>query len=122
MNEKLFNHLDINIENTHLPDGMKENPLESGPEYESLIKKAGGIDLQVLGIGANSHIGFNEPTSSLGSRTRIKTLTQKTMKDNSRFFKKDEFQPHLAVTMGISTIMESRKIILHISFIIYFFL
>ncbi len=112
MNDLLFSHLDINIENTHLPDGMKENPMESGPEYEGKIKKAGGIDFQVLGIGANSHIGFNEPTSSLGSRTRIKTLTQKTMKDNSRFFKKDEFQPYLAVTMGISTIMESRKIIL----------
>lgn len=112
MNEKLFRHVDIPPGNTHLPDGMKANPLEAGGEYEEKIKHSGGIDLQVLGIGVNGHIGFNEPTSSLGSRTRIKTLTQKTLQDNSRFFDKDEFQPYLAVTMGIGTIMEARKIIL----------
>lgn len=112
MDEHLFRHVDIDPARTHLPDGMKENPLEAGPEYEANIRRAGGIDLQILGIGTNGHIGFNEPTSSLGSRTRIKTLTAKTLADNRRFFGEGEFQPALAVTMGIGTILEARKILL----------
>jgi len=80
--------------------------------YEERIRAAGGIDLQLMGIGANGHIGFNEPSSSLRSRTRVKTLTKQTLKDNARLFAKDEFQPKLAITMGIATIMDARRILL----------
>ncbi|HSX85046.1 MAG TPA: glucosamine-6-phosphate deaminase, partial [Cellvibrio sp.] len=72
----------------------------------------GGIDIQLLGIGRNGHIGFNEPSSSLMSRTRIKTLTRATIDDNARFFGPDEYQPHLSITMGIGTILESKKVVL----------
>jgi len=112
MNENLFRHIDIQLENTHLPDGMTENPRNVGLEYERTIFQAGGIDLQVLGIGSNGHIGFNEPTSSLASRTRVKTLTRSTIRDNSQSLKPGEFQPHLAITMGIGTILEARRILL----------
>ncbi len=80
--------------------------------YEEEILEAGGIDLQLLGIGSNGHIAFNEPFSSLGSRTRIKTLTEKTRRDNARFFKSIKEVPKYAITMGVGTIMDSRKIIL----------
>ena len=113
MNENLFDHVDIDKENTFLPSCAKgENPREQGLAYEAKIKQAGGIDLQILGIGANGHIGFNEPTSSLASRTRIKTLTQQTLTDNSRLFKPDEEQPTLAMTMGIATILDARYVLL----------
>jgi glucosamine-6-phosphate deaminase len=91
---------------------MAENPLKVGPAYEKEIERAGGIDLQVLGVGTDGHIGFNEPTSSLGSITRVKTLTKQTIEDNSRFFEPDEFQPKLAITMGIKTILDARRILL----------
>lgn len=112
MDTKLFEKIDINLSNTYVPDGMADNPLEVGPDYENLIKESGGIDLQILGVGTDGHIGFNEPTSSLGSITRVKTLTQKTIEDNSRFFLPKEFQPKLAITMGIKTILDSRRILL----------
>lgn len=113
MDKNLFDHVDINKSNTFLPTCARgENPREQGLSYEESIKKAGGIDLQILGIGANGHIGFNEPTSSLASRTRIKTLTQQTLDDNSRLFKSDEFQPTLAMTMGIATILDARYVLL----------
>ncbi|WP_159821305.1 glucosamine-6-phosphate deaminase [Colwellia sp. 20A7] len=113
MNQNLFNHVDINIDNTFLPTcNQGENPREQGLAYEEKIKQANGVDLQILGIGANGHIGFNEPTSSLASRTRIKTLTQQTLNDNSRLFNKDEFQPTLAMTMGIATILDARYVLL----------
>ncbi|MCH2176437.1 MAG: glucosamine-6-phosphate deaminase [Lentisphaeria bacterium] len=112
MNENLFSKVDIDLTKTFVPPGDAKNPLEAGPAYEKMIIEAGGIDLQLLGIGANGHIGFNEPTSSMRSRTRIKTLTEKTVKDNSRFFAPDEFQPSLAITMGIATILEARQVVL----------
>jgi glucosamine-6-phosphate deaminase len=112
MQTQFFDHIDILTRNTHTPDGAAPDPTLVGPEYELRIKEAGGIDLQLLGIGANGHIGFNEPSSSLSSRTRIKTLTPKTIQDNSRFFRKGEFQPHLAITMGIGTILEAKRILL----------
>ena len=112
MNQNLFDPINIISKNTYVPDGMGENPLDSGPLYEKKIKDAGGIDLQVLGVGTDGHIGFNEPTSSLQSKTRIKTLTHQTLEDNSRFFSEDEFQPKLAITMGIGTILESRRILM----------
>ena len=112
MDDNLFSKIDIDKANTQVPDGMAENPLEVGPAYEKMIQEAGGIDLQVLGVGTDGHIGFNEPTSSLGSITRVKTLTQQTIEDNSRFFEPDEFQPKLAITMGIKTILDARRILL----------
>ncbi|MBL4909376.1 MAG: glucosamine-6-phosphate deaminase [Alteromonadaceae bacterium] len=113
MNENLFDHVDINKNNTFLPTCTQaQNPREQGLAYEAKIKAAGGVDLQILGIGANGHIGFNEPTSSLASRTRIKTLTQQTLTDNSRLFKPDEEQPTLAMTMGIATILDARYVLL----------
>lgn len=112
MNTQLFDHIDIADKNTHVPNGSTKDPLKSCTEFEYAIKEAGGIDLQLLGIGQNGHIGFNEPSSSLASRTRVKTLTQNTISANQRFFAEDEFQPHLAITMGIGTIMEAKSILL----------
>jgi glucosamine-6-phosphate deaminase len=113
MAENLFNHVDIDVNNTYLPTcAPGENPRAQGLAYEDKIKQQGGVDLQILGIGANGHIGFNEPTSSLSSRTRIKTLTQQTIKDNSRLFAADEVQPTMAMTMGIATIMDARYVLL----------
>jgi glucosamine-6-phosphate deaminase len=113
MNKNLFDHVDIDKSKTFLPTcNQGENPRKQGLAYENKIAEAGGLDLQILGIGANGHIGFNEPTSSLASRTRIKTLTQQTLDDNSRLFSADEFQPTLAMTMGIATILEARYVLL----------
>ncbi len=121
--ENFFKHININPANVHIPQGMfgdlKISPYETDPKveaycqwYEEQIKKYGGIDLQILGIGANGHIAFNEPGSSLGSRTRIKTLTERTRQDNSRFFKSIDEVPKYAITMGIGTIMEAKEVIL----------
>jgi glucosamine-6-phosphate deaminase len=107
--ENLFRHINIAKENIHLPDGMTKDIPKFCAKYEKRIKAAGGIDLQVLGIGTDGHIGFNEPTSSLASRTRIKTLTQQTRKDNARFFGSEDAVPHHVITMGIGTIMEARQ-------------
>jgi glucosamine-6-phosphate deaminase len=112
MNDRLFNHVDIRPENTHVPNGLADDPLAACADYEVAIGAQGGIDIQLLGIGRNGHIGFNEPASSLSSRTRVKTLTRATIEDNSRFFTDGEYQPHLAITMGIGTIMEARRVVL----------
>jgi glucosamine-6-phosphate deaminase len=112
MNQKLFNHIDINKHNTFIPECIDGNYELSCINFELEIKKHGGIDLQLLGIGSNGHIGFNEPTSSLNSRTRVKALTKNTISNNARFFKENELQPSMAITMGIGTIMESQKILL----------
>jgi glucosamine-6-phosphate deaminase len=109
MNENLFEHINIKMENTHVPDGMAADVPATCAAYERAIVEAGGIDLQVLGIGSDGHVGFNEPTSSFASRTRIKTLTQQTVADNARFFEGDESKvPHHCITMGIGTIMDAR--------------
>ena len=113
MNREFFERIDIDKRKTFLPYcGEGENPRLVGPRYEQKIVDAGGIDLQLMGIGVNGHIGFNEPSSSLNSRTRVKTLTKQTLKDNSRLFSKEEFQPKLAITMGIATILEARRVLL----------
>ncbi|OUL58938.1 glucosamine-6-phosphate deaminase [Pseudoalteromonas ulvae] len=112
MNEQLFDHVDINKANTFVPPGDAKNPISACKEYEDKIVAAGGIDVQLLGIGRNGHIGFNEPSSGLTSRTRVKTLTKETIDDNARFFAADEYQPHLSITMGIGTILDSRKVVL----------
>ncbi|NTS78720.1 glucosamine-6-phosphate deaminase [Catenovulum sp. SM1970] len=112
MNEQLFDHVDIDKANTQVPPGNDANPIEACKKYEADIVAQGGIDVQLLGIGRNGHIGFNEPSSSLASRTRVKTLTKETIDDNARFFSEGEYQPELSITMGIGTILESKKVVL----------
>ena len=112
MMSNLFSHVDISRDNVHLPDGNAQDLREACRKYEKQIKDVGGIDLQVLGIGANGHIGFNEPTGSFASRTWVKILSEQTIQDNSIYFDKLEEVPRHVVTMGIATIMESRHCLL----------
>lgn len=107
--ENLFRHVNIAKKNVHIPDGNAKDIPKFCAKYEKQVRAAGGIDLQVLGIGTDGHIGFNEMTSSLASRTRIKTLTRQTVKDNARFFGSEAKVPHHVITMGIGTIMEARQ-------------
>jgi glucosamine-6-phosphate deaminase len=109
-----FDHININPARTHVPSGLLSGDLVAQfcSRYENAIRHVGGIDLQILGIGSDGHIGFNEPSSSLASRTRIKTLTPRTRNDNARFFDNEDDVPHHVITMGIGTIMESRSILL----------
>ena len=107
--ENLFQHINIVKENVHIPDGNAQEIPKFCHNYEDQIVTAGGIDLQVLGIGTDGHIGFNEPSSSLASRTRIKTLTRQTCMDNARFFGSEQSVPRHVITMGIGTIMEARQ-------------
>lgn len=110
--ENLFDHINVNESRVYIPHGMTDDVEEFCQWYERQIEEAGGIDLQILGIGANGHLAFNEPGSSLGSRTRIKTLTEKTVRDNARFFADGESVPHQAITMGIGTIMDAETVLL----------
>jgi len=112
MEENLFRHVNIHAENVHIPDGQAQNIPEFCQGYEAQIRAGGGIDLQVLGIGTDGHIGFNEPTSSLASRTRIKTLTLETRRDNAHFFGSEDAVPRHVITMGIGTILDARNILL----------
>ena len=112
MDREFFDHIDIDKSKTLVPPGNAENPLIACRDYERAIADVGGIDIQLLGIGRNGHIGFNEPTSCLASRTRVKTLTRETIEDNARFFSEGETQPQLSITMGIGTIMEARLVVL----------
>ena len=110
--ENLFKHINIPGHRIHIPDGLAPDIPVFCKQYEGAIMAAGGIDLQVLGIGTDGHIGFNEPSSSLASRTRIKTLTKRTREDNAPFFGSEENVPRHVITMGVGTIMESRKCLL----------
>jgi glucosamine-6-phosphate deaminase len=112
MNVNLFDYINIDKNNVHIPDGNSKNIEESCRVYDKLIDEKGGIDLQILGIGANGHIGFNEPEEELNVGTSIVNLTPRTIKDNSRFFKSIDDVPTKAITMGIGTIMKAKKIIL----------
>lgn len=106
------NRVDVAAENVHGPDGATEDIAGACQNYEFAIKAAGGIDLQILGVGTNGHIGFNEPGSSLASRTRIKTLAEQTRQDNARFFDHLDQVPHHVVTQGLGTIMDARHVVL----------
>ena len=108
MNENLFDHLNIDKANTRVPDGTAADPAAFCAEYEAAMKAAGGVDIQVLGIGSDGHIGFNEPGSSLVSRTRVVALTPQTISDNARFFEKADDVPRKAISMGVGTIMEAK--------------
>lgn len=117
MYEELFKHINIKKENIRIPDGLTKEPEVFCAWYEEEIRKAGGIDLQLLGIGGDGHWAFNEPGSSLASRTRIQVLNQQTLDDNYQsFYKKAGIDrtkmPHFAITMGIATILEARSIIM----------
>lgn len=111
MHENLFKHINIPLQNIYIPSGTTDNYAAFCAWYERRIKECGGIDLQLLGVGSDGHIAFNEPSSSLGSRTRIKTLARSTIQDNARFFEKIEDVPIYAITMGVGTILEARRII-----------
>lgn len=112
MQVNLFDHINIDPIRTNVPDGRALDFENHCRQYEQRIKDAGGIDLQILGIGGDGHIAFNEPGSSLGSRTRLKTLASETIRDNARFFGGEYKVPRLAVTMGVGTILESRRCLL----------
>ena len=112
MHENLFKHINIQPQNIHIPSGDTNNYRAFCEWYEQRIAECGGIDVQLLGIGSDGHIAFNEPGSSLGSRTRIKTLARQTIEDNARFFRNDEEVPIYAITMGVGTILEADKLIL----------
>ena len=112
MNKHLFMQVNIKLENTHLPDGRAADLGAECRNYEALITKAGGIDLQLLGIGKSGHIGFNEPLSALRSRTREKALTPTTIKQNAPLFGGEDKMPRRAITMGVGTILDAKRCLL----------
>jgi glucosamine-6-phosphate deaminase len=113
MNHYLFGRVNIDLANTHIPDGMAADLHAAAARYEQLIREAGGIDVQLLGIGEAGHIGFNEPLSALMSRTRAKALTPVTRKQNAAMFGGDSDKvPKRAVTMGVGTILDARELLL----------
>ncbi|MFC0676191.1 glucosamine-6-phosphate deaminase [Brachybacterium hainanense] len=105
-------HVDIDDAGVLSPNGEAADPVAAAAAYDAAIGEAGGVDLQILGIGSNGHIGFNEPTSSLSSRTRVKTLTRRTVEDNARFFDTVDQVPVHVITQGLGTIGEARRIVL----------
>ncbi len=112
MHENFFKHVNIPPQNVYIPSGTTNNYKAFCEWYERRIKEVGGIDIQILGIGSDGHIAFNEPGSSLMSRTRLKTLAKPTIDDNARFFAQREDVPIYAITMGVGTILEARELIL----------
>ena len=110
MNHNLFSHIDIDLNNTYVPNGLIKN--EDPSYYDKMIKEAGGIDIQVLGIGTDGHIAFNEPGASFDSLTHIEALKESTIKDNSRFFDSIDDVPRYAITMGLKSIMNAKEIVL----------
>ena len=113
MMQNLFNHIDIDPKNIHIPNGMAEDTEKECALYEEAIKNEGGIDLFLGGMGSDGHIAFNEPGSSLTSRTRVKTLTRETIDANARFFDGDITKvPTTALTVGVGTVMDARKVVI----------
>ncbi len=117
MYEELFRHINLKKENIYIPDGQTKEPQKFCLWYEEEIRKAGGIDLQLLGLGGDGHWGFNEPGSSLASRTRVQALTKQTLDDNyEAFYKKAGIErsqmPHFAITMGVGTIRDAKNVLM----------
>ncbi len=112
MNEKLFRHIDIVPENTHVPSGTAGDPVKAAADYNRLLEQAGQIDLQLLGLGHNGHIGFNEPSDELQGPTHIVELDARTRQANARFFPSLEEVPTHAITMGIGSILQAKQILL----------
>lgn len=112
MHDNLFDHINIPEENTHLPNGMEPDSEKECARYTKLIQSMGGVDLQLLGIGNNGHIGFNEPSESFDKEVHCVNLTQSTIEANKRFFASADDVPKQAYTMGIKTIMQAKKILI----------
>ena len=115
MHDNLFDHVNVKPENTHLPDGTKEDSDEECARYEELIRTLGGQDLQLLGLGHNGHIGFNEPDAIFEKATHCVDLQESTIEANKRFFPSADDVPKQAYTMGIGTIMQAKKILVVVS-------
>ena len=115
MHEHLFDRVNIVAENTHVPDGTQEDAQQECDRYEALIDSMGGVDIQLLGLGHNGHIGFNEPDASFAQRTHCVALPASTIEPNKRFFASADDVPRQAYTMGIGTIMKAKKILLIVS-------
>ena len=115
MRHNLFDHINIRPENIHLPNGLENDIRKECARYDEVIRSTGGIDLQLLGIGHNGHIGFNEPEDAFEKGTHCVELTQSTIDANKRFFKKEEDVPRFAYTMGIKNIMQAKKILVIVS-------
>jgi glucosamine-6-phosphate deaminase len=109
---EFVDHIDIDSDRVHGPDGAAEDVFAAAERYDAMIAEKGPVDVQLLGIGANGHIGFNEPGSSLGSRTRVKTLTEQTRQDNARFFDSLDEVPRHVITQGLGTISSARHLAL----------
>ena len=112
MMNNLFKHVNIDVAKTHVPDGTIEDADQACSDYEAIVKSYGGVDLQLLGLGHNGHIGFNEPADEFPKDTHCVDLTESTIQANARFFEKIEDVPTQAYTMGIGTIMRAKKILL----------
>lgn len=115
MNKHLFEHININMSKTYIPDGLENDSEKACREYDNIIKNSGGIDLQLLGLGHNGHIGFNEPDDSFSCSTRLVDLTESTIEANRRFFVQKSDVPRQAYTMGIKNILMAKKIVLLVS-------
>lgn len=115
MQKHLFNHINIRPEHTYVPNGLEPDPNKACADYNEIIHSAGGIDLQLLGLGHNGHIGFNEPGSAFEKETHCVDLAQSTIDANARFFQSMDEVPKQAYTMGIKTIMQAKKILVAVS-------
>ena len=115
MHSHLFDHININKNNTKVPDGMEPDALKAGQDYENVIKNYGGIDLQLLGLGNNGHIGFNEPCDEFIDKTHVVDLTESTIEANKRFFASADDVPKQAYTMGIGSIMRAKRVLMIVS-------
>lgn len=111
MNKNLFDHVNIKMDHTNILNGLAEDPEAECKRYNGVIRKLGGIDLQLLGLGHNGHIGFNEPNAAFDKETHLVALTQSTIEANSRLFEKKEDVPEYALTMGIKTILQAKTIL-----------
>ena len=112
MKDKLFNHINIDLKNTHIPNGSAEDSTAECEAYDQKVRDTGGVDMQVLGIGSNGHIAFNEPSDGFPTKTQKTGLTKNTIEDNARFFDNIKDVPTEAITMGIGTIMNAKSIML----------
>ena len=115
MHSHLFDHININKNNTKVPDGMEPDAIKAGQDYENIIKNYGGIDLQLLGLGNNGHIGFNEPCDEFIDKTHVVDLTESTIEANKRFFASADDVPKQAYTMGIGSIMRAKRVLMIVS-------
>ena len=112
MDNQLFNHINIKKENTYVPDGLAKDPATVGKKYDELVASLGGTDIQLLGIGVDGHIGFNEPDDVFVGETHLVDLDESTIEVNARFFNSIDEVPRQAITMGMTSIMQSKKILL----------